>query len=89
MPRNYQELRKQAMEQMNLQVWALEDRAKTLRRFASRMHACKAWSPETYERVLRVADIEKENDHQGLHALFRIVDNWPDASLEPGEGGYW
>lgn len=89
MPQNYEELRTQAVEEINTLMWALEERVLVMREFVSYMDRCEEWSPETYESALAVANIEDEGDHESLEYLFEIIEHWPEVSWEPGKGGYW
>ena len=84
-PRNFDELRRQAVQEMDGKVDELLDRANAMKMFMANMDATDTWDFDTYKQF---DEIEDYGDERDLKALFEILNNWPEVSMPPG-AGYW
>ena len=85
-PRNYEELRQVAIQEVNDKLEELEERLGNLRKFA--YHAENVTDLESLQDALDTTCVSDYDDGKDFKALWEIADNWPDVSWGPGTG-YW
>ena len=85
-PENFDELRQQAIQEMNAKVCELQERIDALKNFQANMDATDTWDFATYNNL--TSGIEDYGDEKSLKTLFEILNNWPEVAMPPG-AGYW
>ena len=84
-PRNYEELRQLAIQEVHDKILELEERLDNIRKFA--LYAKTTTDHQSLQAALNATNVS-DYDDLDLKALFEIADNWPAVSWGPGRG-YW
>jgi len=84
-PKNYEELRQKAVQELDEQVLELEERLANLKKFYHYVE--NTTDHDSLNNALGMAGVADE-DAESFETLSVIADHWPAVSWGPGTG-YW